>query len=56
MNGLNEAAVSAMVGLPLEDLSYCLKLAKRLERLGVDGERASSGLCDLIERDAIPSE
>ena len=44
MNGLNEAAVSAMAGLPLEDLSYCLKLAKRLERLGVDGEREEQRL------------
>ena len=55
MNTLNEQAVSAMAALPLDDLSYCLKLAKRLERLGVDGEKTSSALCGLIERDAVPS-
>ncbi|WP_195762886.1 hypothetical protein [Eggerthella guodeyinii] len=55
MNALNDQAVSAMAALPLDDLAYCLKLAKRLERLGVDGERASSALCGLIERDAIPA-
>lgn len=54
MNTLTDQAVAAMSTLPLEDLSYCLKLAKRLERLGVDGERTSSALCGLIERDALP--
>lgn len=55
MHTLNDQAIKAMAGLPLDDLSYCLELAKRLERLGVDGERASGALCGLIERDAIPS-
>ena len=46
---LNEQAVSALAELPLHELSYCLKLAKRFEALGIEGERASSALCSLID-------
>ena len=55
MSMLNEQAVAALASLPLEDLSYCLELARRFDRLGIGAEQASSALCRLIERGARPS-
>lgn len=55
MNTLNEQAVAALASLPLEDLSYCLELARRFDRLGIGVERASGALCRLIECGALPS-
>ncbi len=52
-NLLNEQAVSALAELPLHELSYCLKLAKRFETLGIEGERASSALCSIIDAGVV---
>lgn len=49
INSLNEQAVSALSTLSMDDLSHYLKMAKRFETLGFDGERTSSALCSLIE-------
>lgn len=49
IDSLNEQAVSALSELPLDDLSHYLKMAKRLQTLGFNGERTSSALCSLIE-------
>lgn len=46
---LNEQAASALLSLESGDLSYCLKLAKRFEHLGIEGEQASKALCTLVE-------
>lgn len=46
---LNEQAMSALLSLESGDLSYCLKLAKRFEHMGIDGEQASNALCTLVE-------
>lgn len=53
MKALNEQAISAMAALPLHELAYCLKLAKRFEALGIEGERASSALCSIIDAGTI---
>lgn len=50
---LNEQAASALLSLESGDLSYCLKLAKRLEHLGIGPEQASSALCTLVESEAL---
>lgn len=52
ITGLNERAIQMLAGLALDELSYCLGLAKRLERLGMSGERVSSALCAVVERGA----
>ena len=40
---LNEKAASALLTLESGgDLSYCLKLAKRFEHMGIESEKASS--------------
>lgn len=46
---LNEQAVSALSSLDSGDLSYCLKLAKRFEHLGIGDDQASNALCALVE-------
>lgn len=46
---LNEHAIAALLDLESGDLSYCLKLAKRFEHMGIEGEQASSALCALVE-------
>lgn len=46
---LNEQAVSTLLSLESGDLSYCLKLAKRFEHMGIEGEQASSALRTLVE-------
>ena len=52
---LNEQAASALLSLDSGDLSYCLKLAKRFEHLGIERERASSALCTLVEKGELES-
>ena len=39
---LNEQAASAL-------LSFCLKLAKRFEHMGIESDQASNALCTLVE-------
>ena len=46
---LNEQATSALLSLESGDLSYCLKLAKRFEHMGIESEQASNALCALVE-------
>lgn len=46
---LNERAASALLSLEPGDLSYCLKLAKRFEHMGIESEQASNALCALVE-------
>lgn len=46
---LNEQAASALLSLDSGDLSYCLKLAKRFEHLGISPEHASNAVCSLVE-------
>ena len=46
---LKELATSALLSLESGDLSYCLKLAKRFEHLGIESEQASNALCALVE-------
>ncbi|WP_080799817.1 hypothetical protein [Arabiibacter massiliensis] len=46
---LNEQAASALLSLESGDLSYCLKLAKRFEHLGIERDQASKALCALVE-------
>lgn len=46
---LNERAVSALSSLEPDDLSYCLKLAKRFEHMGIESDLASNALCTLVE-------
>ena len=41
---LNEQAASALLSLEPGDLSYCLKLAKRFEHMGIEEEQASNAL------------
>lgn len=48
IKSLNEQAISALSALSMEDLSHYLKMAKRLQTLGFDGERTSNALCSLI--------
>ncbi len=50
---LNEQAMSALMSLESNDLSYCLKLAKRFEHLGIDPAQASNALCTLVEGEAL---
>ena len=45
----NEQATSALLSLESGDLSYCLKLAKRFEHMGIESEQASNALCALVE-------
>ena len=52
-NLLSEKAVTAMAELPLHELGYCLKLAKRFEALGIEGERASNALCAIIDAGVV---
>ena len=51
---LNEQAASALLSLESGDLSYCLKLAKRFEHLGIESDQASNALCTLVESDDLP--
>ena len=46
---LNEQAASALLSLEPGDLSYCLKLAKRFEHMGIESDQASNALCTLVE-------
>ncbi|MCB7038556.1 hypothetical protein [Eggerthella sinensis] len=46
---LNEQATSALMSLESADLSYCLKLAKRFEHMGIESDQASEALCSLVE-------
>lgn len=46
---LNEQATSVLLSLESGDLSYCLKLAKRFEHMGIESEQASNALCALVE-------
>lgn len=46
---LNEQAASALLSLEPGDLSYCLKLTKRFEHLGISPAHASDALCTLVE-------
>lgn len=46
---LNEQATSALLSPESGDLSYCLKLAKRFEHMGIESEQASNALCALVE-------
>ena len=39
---LNEQAASALLSLEPGDLSYCLKLAKRFEHMGIESDQASN--------------
>ena len=39
---LNEQAASALLSLEPGDLSYCLKLAKRFEHMGIESDQARS--------------
>lgn len=50
---LNEQATTALLSLESGDLSYCLKLAKRFEHMGIEGEQASNALCTLVASDAL---
>lgn len=50
---LNEEAASALLSLESNDLSYCLKLAKRFEHMGIKSDHASSALCTLAEGNAL---
>lgn len=50
---LNEQATSALLSLESGDLSYCLKLAKRFEHMGIEEEQASNALCALVASDAL---
>lgn len=50
---LNEQAASALLSLDSGDLSYCLKLVKRFEHLGIEGEQASKAVCTLVETEAL---
>lgn len=52
---LNEQAASALLSLESGDLSYCLKLAKRFEHLGIEREQASNALCALVEKGELES-
>ena len=45
---LNEQAASALLSLEPGDLSYCLKLTKRFEHLGISPAHASDALCTLV--------
>ena len=46
---LNEQAPSALLYMEPGDLSYCLKLAKRFEHMGIESDQASNALCTLVE-------
>lgn len=50
---LNEQATTALLSLESGDLSYCLKLAKRFEHMGIEKEQASNALCTLVAGDAL---
>ena len=52
-NTLNEQAMAALMSLESGDLSYCLKLAKRFEHLGISGTQASKALCALVETEQL---
>lgn len=52
-NTLNEKAVSALMSLESGDLSYCLKVAKRFEHMGVGSEQASGALCALVDTNKL---
>ena len=45
---LNEQAASALLSLEPGDLSYCLKLAKRFEHMGIESDQASNAWCSLV--------
>ena len=51
---LNEQAASALLSLEPGDLSYCLKLAKRFEHMGIESDQASNALCTLVESGELP--
>lgn len=50
---LNEQATDTLLSLESGDLSYCLKLAKRFEHMGIESEQASNALCTLAATDAL---
>ena len=50
---LNEQAASALLSLEPGDLSYCLKLAKRFEHMGIESDQASNALCTLVESGGV---
>ncbi|MEG0015463.1 MAG: hypothetical protein RRZ85_03330 [Gordonibacter sp.] len=50
---LSDQATSALLSLESGDLSYCLKLAKRFEHLGIEPAQASTALCTLMESESL---